>query len=227
MEQASTIDKLRENLRLQQVYNVFLRYGLDIAFDRVATVAAFRQSMQRWVWNLPENLEHPDLPVKVRLMIEELGPTYVKVGQIVSSQASVLPAEWEAQLAQLQSNVPPFPSDQVRAIIIDELGAPPEELYAAFDPEAFAAASTAQVHRATLHDGTEVVVKVQRPNIRNQMKADVGIMRNAARVLSNRVQALRAIDLKGMVRTASLRIWPASPACTSPRSLLSCPPTRC
>lgn len=199
MQQASTIDKLRENLRLQQVYNVFLRYGLDIAFDRVPTVAAFRQSMQRWVWNLPEDLEHPDLPVKVRLMIEELGPTYVKVGQIVSSQASVIPAEWEEQLAQLQSNVPPFPSDQVREIIVAELGAPPEELFATFDPVAFAAASTAQVHRATLRDGAEVVVKVQRPNIRNQMKADVGIMRNAARVLSNRIQALRAIDLKGMV----------------------------
>jgi len=199
MEQASTLDKLRENLRLQQVYNVFLRYGLDIAFDRVPTVAAFRQTMQRWVWNLPENLEYPDLPVEVRLMIEELGPTYVKVGQIVSSQASVIPPEWEAQLAQLQSNVPPFPSSQVREIIIDELGAPPEELYATFDTTAFAAASTAQVHRATLHDGTEVVVKVQRPNIRNQMKADVGIMRNAARVLSNRSQALRSIDLAGMV----------------------------
>jgi ubiquinone biosynthesis protein len=79
------------------------------------------------------------------------------------------------------------------------LGAPPEELYATFDATAFAAASTAQVHRATLHDGTEVVVKVQRPNIRNQMKADVGIMRNAARVLSSRSQALRAIDLGGMV----------------------------
>lgn len=199
MEQTSTIDKLRENLRLQQVYNVFLRYGLDIAFERFPTVAALRQSMQRWVWNLPENMESPSLPVKVRLMIEELGPTYVKVGQIVSSQASVIPAEWEEQLAKLQSNVPPFPSDQVREIIIDQLGAPPEELYAAFDPVAFAAASTAQVHRATLHDGTEVVVKVQRPNIRNQMKADVGIMRNAARVLSNRFQALRAIDLRGMV----------------------------
>jgi ubiquinone biosynthesis protein len=199
MQQASTIDKLRENLRLQQVYNVFLRYGLDIAFERFTTVAALRTSMQRWVWNLPEDLESPELPVKVRLMIEELGPTYVKVGQIVSSQASVLPAEWEAQLAQLQSNVPPFPSSQVREILIDELGAPPEELYATFDPEAFAAASTAQVHRATLHDGTEVVVKVQRPNIRNQMKADVGIMRNAARVLSNRSQALRSIDLAGMV----------------------------
>lgn len=198
-QQASTIDKLRENLRLQQVYNVFLRYGLDIAFERFPTVAALRTSMQRWVWNLPEDLESPALPVKVRLMIEELGPTYVKVGQIVSSQASVIPADWEEQLAKLQSNVPPFPSSQVREILIEELGAPPEELYATFDAEAFAAASTAQVHRATLHDGTEVVVKVQRPNIRNQMKADVGIMRNAARVLSSRSQALRAIDLSGMV----------------------------
>jgi ubiquinone biosynthesis protein len=199
MQQPSTIDKLRENLRLQQVYNVFLRYGLDIAFDRFPTIASVRHSMQRWVWNLPEDLESPELPVKVRLMIEELGPTYVKVGQIVSSQASVIPAEWEAQLAQLQSNVPPFPSSEVREIIIDELGKPPEELYASFDSNAFAAASTAQVHRATLHDGAEVVVKVQRPNIRNQMKADVGIMRNAARVLSSRSQALRAIDLGGMV----------------------------
>ncbi|MBE2235779.1 MAG: AarF/ABC1/UbiB kinase family protein [Anaerolinea sp.] len=199
LEQTSTVDKVRENLRLQQVYNVFLHYGLDIAFERVATIALFRQKMQRWVWNLPDDLESPALPVKVRLMIEELGPTYVKVGQIVSSQASVVPPEWEEQLARLQSNVPPFPSDVVRQIIIDELGAPPEELFAVFDSDAFAAASTAQVHRATLHDGTEVVVKVQRPNIRNQMKADVGIMRNAARVLSNRSQALRAIDLSGMV----------------------------
>jgi ubiquinone biosynthesis protein len=199
MEQASTIDKVRENLRLQQVYNVFLRYGLDIAFERFPAIAVFRQSMQRWVWNLPEEMESPALPVKVRLMIEELGPTYVKVGQIVSSQASVVPPEWEEQLAKLQSNVPPFPSDEVRAIIMGELGAPPEELFASFDPNAFAAASTAQVHRATLHDGTEVVVKVQRPNIRNQMKADVGIMRNGARVLSGRIQALRAIDLGGMV----------------------------
>ena len=74
----------------------------------------------------------------------------------------------------------------MREIIVDELKAPPEELFATFEPTPFAAASTAQVHRATLHDGTEVVVKVQRPNIRNQMKADVGIMLNAARVLSAR-----------------------------------------
>lgn len=199
MDDASTLEILRENLRLQQIYNVFMRYGLDVGFDRFPTVAALRHRMQRWLWNLPDDLETPPLPVKVRLMIEELGPTFVKVGQIVSSQASVIPPDWEAELAKLQSNVPPFPSDQVGAIVQEQLGGSPDELYASFDPEPFAAASTAQVHRATLLDGTAVVVKVQRPHIARQMKADVGIMRNAARVLSRRSRFLRAIDLEGMV----------------------------
>ena len=155
--------------------------------------------MQAWAWGLPKDLEPPTLPVKVRLMLEELGPTYVKVGQIVSSQASTIPSDWEAELVKLQSDVPPFPSDQVRQIIIEELGAPPEELYATFNPQPFAAASTAQVHRATLHDGTAVAVKVQRPYINTQMKADIGIMQNAARVVSSRSEYVRSVDLVGML----------------------------
>jgi ubiquinone biosynthesis protein len=199
MEEASGIDTLRENLRLQQVYSVMLRYGLDILFSRLGILGTLRQRMQRWVWNLPDNLEIPALPTKVRLMIEELGPTYVKVGQIVSSQASMIPPDWEAELEKLQSNVPPFPEEQVRAAIVKELKAPPEELFASFTLRPLAAASTAQVHRATLPDGTEVVVKIQRPNIQDQMKADVGIMRNASRVLSRRIKSLQAFDLSGMV----------------------------
>jgi ubiquinone biosynthesis protein len=195
----STLDKFRENLRLQQVYNTLLRYGIDILFDRWPVIGDFRRSMQAWVWNLPEDLEPPTTPVKVRLMIEELGPTYVKVGQIVSSQASTIPSDWEAELVRLQSDVPPFPAEQVRQILIEELGAPPEELYAKFNPEPFAAASTAQVHRATLHDGTAVAVKVQRPYINKQMKADIGIMQNAARVISSRSDYVRSIDLVGML----------------------------
>ena len=199
MEQTSTLDAIRENLRLQQIYNVMLRYGLDMLFGRFGTIGAMRLQMQRWVWNLPDNLEIPRQPAKVRLLLEELGPTYVKVGQILSSQASVIPPEWEAELAKLQSNVPPFPEAQVRDIILQELKSPPEQLFASFEPTPLAAASTAQVHRATLHDGTQVVVKVQRPNIYDQMKADVGIMINAAQVISRRSQALRAVDLPGMV----------------------------
>ena len=139
----STIDKVRENLRLQQVYNVFLRYGFDIGFSRTGVVSDIRHKAQRWIWDLPQDLETMPTPVKVRLMIEELGPTYVKMGQIVSSQASVIPPEWAEQLDLLQSNVPPFPSQLVRETIVEELGKPPEELYATFEPEPFAAASTA------------------------------------------------------------------------------------
>ena len=195
----SSVDKVRENLRLQQVYNTLLRYGTDVLFDRWPVIGDFRRAMQAWAWGLPKDLEPPTLPVKVRLMLEELGPTYVKVGQIVSSQASTIPSDWEAELVKLQSDVPPFPSDEVRQIIIEELGAPPEELYATFNPQPFAAASTAQVHRATLHDGTSVAVKVQRPYIAAQMKADIGIMQNAARVVSSRSEYVRSVDLVGML----------------------------
>jgi ubiquinone biosynthesis protein len=197
----SYIQQVQESLRLQQVYNVFFRYGWDMALDRWPTANAFRQMMQKWIWRLPDDVDLGDVttPAKIRMMFEELGPTYVKVGQIISSQSSSLPAEWNEELAKLQSSVPAFPSDQVREVIMRELKAPPEEIYASFSPEPFAAASTAQVHRATLKDGTEVVVKVQRPGIQKQMRADIGIMRNATRVLAGRVEAVRAVDLPGMV----------------------------
>jgi ubiquinone biosynthesis protein len=195
------IDQARESFRLQQTYNVLLYHAWDFALGRWPTVNAFRHRMQSWVWKLPPevDLDTVSAPAKVRILLEELGPTYVKMGQIISSQSSVIPAEWNVELAKLQSNVPEFPPEQVRAIIIEELGRPPEEIYATFAPEPFAAASTAQVHRATLHDGSEVVVKVQRPGIRTQMRADIGIMRNATNVLAQRSQAVRAVDLPGMV----------------------------
>jgi ubiquinone biosynthesis protein len=196
----STLDKFRENLRLQEVYNVMLRYSWDIAvYDRFDLVGDFHRTMQRWIWGVPKDLVPLPTPVKVRMMLEELGPTYVKMGQIISSQSSVIPPEWSAELDKLQSSVPAFPSEQVRDVVYEELNAYPQDIYATFEPQPFAAASTAQVHRATLRDGTPVAVKVQRPNIYNQMKADIGIMQNAARVVSARSEYARSIDLVGML----------------------------
>lgn len=202
----SQLDRVRESLRLQQVYNVFLRYGWDLAFQRWRMLDNFRHRMQRWVWQLPEEVAELSTPAKVCLMVEELGPTYVKMGQIVSSQASVIPAEWENELEKLQSDVPPFPGTQVLEILHQELGAAPDELFAAFDIQPFAAASTAQVHRATLFSGEPVVVKVQRPDIHTQMKADLGIMQRAAGVAANRSEGLRAIDLVGMIEQFSTSV---------------------
>jgi ubiquinone biosynthesis protein len=197
------IDSVRESLRLQQVYNVFLRYGWDLAFQRWRLLGSLRHSMQHWVWQLPDEVTELTTPIKVCLMLEELGPTYVKMGQIVSSQASVVPAEWEVELEKLQSDVPPFPATVVREIVEEELGAPPERLFAIFEPEPLAAASTAQVHRATLFSGERVVVKVQRPGIPTQMKADLGIMQRAAGVAARRSEGLRAVDLEGMIEQFS------------------------
>jgi ubiquinone biosynthesis protein len=202
----TAVDEVRERLRLQQVYNVFLRYGWDMAFQRLGLLNDLRLAMQRWVWQLPEDQTILTTPEKVRLMLEELGPTYVKMGQIVSSQASTLPPEWDEELEKLQSNVPPFPADLVREIMEEELGGVPENFYAAFDMDPLAAASTAQVHRATLFGGERVVVKVQRPGIRDQMKADMGIMQRASAVATRRSEELQAIDLAGMVEQFSTSV---------------------
>ena len=197
-QRSSSIDQVRESLRLQQIYNTISSYGLDMALDRGA-LGDFRRRMQGFIYQPGEAVEPLSLPVKVRLMLQELGPTYVKMGQIVSSRAEVLPAEWMHELNKLQSNVPPFSSEEVRQIITEELGDAPERLYQEFDPTPFAAASTAQVHRAVLIDGTKVVVKVQRPGIRKQMKADIGVMGNLSNVLERRLQYARDIDLPGMI----------------------------
>ena len=200
---SSNIDKVRESLRMQQVYNVLVRYAWDDLIQRLGPINTFRRRMQKWIWDLPEEALDIPAPVKLRLLIEELGPTYVKMGQIVSSQSSVLPEEWDRELSKLQSNVPPFPSEQAREVIREELGDYPENLFASFDPQPFAAASTAQVHRATLHTGEEVVVKVQRPNIQHQMRADLAIILRAVRILSRRSEYVRSVDLVGMLQQFS------------------------
>ena len=199
----TSLDRMREDLRLQLVYNTLLRYGMDVVLERTPYVGGFRHALQTWVWRLPKGWEEPPAPVRLRMMLEELGPTYVKIGQIVSSQASTLPVDIATELEKLQDDVPPFPSDQVRVTIIEELGAPPEELYDSFEPEPFAAASTAQVHRAFLHDGTKVAVKVQRPQIVPKIRSDLGILQNAARVASQRSEMVRTLDVSGMLEQFS------------------------
>jgi ubiquinone biosynthesis protein len=133
-------------------------------------------------------------------MLQSLGPTYVKIGQMVASRGEALPPDWLAELQMLQSDAAPFPYEQAREIITKELGKPPEELFATFETEPFAAASTAQVHRATLHDGTLVAVKVQRPNIVAKTKADLGVMQELARQLAKRAEIARRLDVEGILR---------------------------
>ncbi len=195
----TVLDRFRNSFRLQQVYNTLVRYGSDTMFDR-GSFGDWRRWWQEKLWDSPVPLESLSTPVKVRLMLQELGPTYVKVGQIASSRGGTLPLEWEAELSKLHSDVKPFAYEDVRARVIQELGGPPEEIFERFDPTPLAAASLAQAHRASLPGGQEVIVKVQRPDIESQVKADIAIMGNAARVAEQRSPMAREIGARGIVR---------------------------
>lgn len=189
---------IAENLRTAQISETIMRYTGDIAVN-MTPLARFRLFMQELLFRDVDLVSTLTLQEKVRYMLQELGPTFVKFGQIVSSRAQELPLEWKEQLDRLQSNVPPFSYETAREIIVRELRNTPENLFASFDAEPFAAASTAQVHRAVLHDGTSVVVKIQRPNIDVTVKADLNVINDLTKVIQRRQEWARNMDLNGLV----------------------------
>ena len=187
-----------ENLRLQQVYNAIYTTSLDIALADTP-IGAVRRWFARVVLADRSVIDDPSGPARIRAMLQQLGPTYVKIGQMAASRSDVLSPEWIAELSKLQSEAAPFGYDDVVLIVRKELGAPPEALYATFDPVPFAAASTAQVHQATLHDGTLVAVKVQRPRIQAKTQADLGVMQELASLAERRLATARKVGLRGVV----------------------------
>lgn len=130
----------------------------------------------------PEN-DDKNSPDQLADDLEAMGPTYVKLGQVLSSRPDLLPAPYLKALARLQDNVKPFPFEEVEEIVTRELGVRLSKAFASFDPEPLAAASLGQVHSATLRDGRLVVVKVQRPNIRPQIAEDFEVLADIAKFL--------------------------------------------
>ncbi|MBK8048495.1 MAG: phage holin family protein [Anaerolineales bacterium] len=121
------------NLRLQQVYDIIYSYGSAILLDRVPVVGTVRAWFGKWIYkDADSGIAGLSTAAQVRVMLQTLGPTFVKFGQMVSSRAEALPPEWQAELAKLQSNVPPFPSAEAIAIVEEELKHPISELFASF-----------------------------------------------------------------------------------------------
>jgi len=186
-----------ESVRLAQVYNLVLRYLLDTAVDH-GPLAGTRRRLQFWLHDVGQPPVVLSTAARVRLLLQELGPTYVKVGQLVSSQSQVLPDDWERELARLRQDVSTFPYADVRRIVTEDLGAPPEQLYERFEERPLAAASLGQVHRARV-GGEEVVVKIRRPGAARQVRADLGIMRNLTRFLERQAAWAREVGLAEIV----------------------------
>jgi ubiquinone biosynthesis protein len=169
---------MKSLFRALRIARVFLRHRLDSLLESTA--------VGPWLWLLrpftPSRSEEANLPrgERLRLALQELGPIFVKFGQVLSTRRDLLPADIADELAKLRDQVAPFPGEIARAEIERALEKPVAELFTAFDPVPLASASIAQVHAATLPDGRAVVIKVLRPNIRAQIDADIALLRRLA-----------------------------------------------
>jgi ubiquinone biosynthesis protein len=164
-------------LRLLKILRVIIRYGLDeIAMSglRVPRTARFINGVFFW-----RRITSPRA-IRLRMALEELGPIFVKFGQVLSTRPDLMPPDIVAELSLLQDRVPPFPSELAVAQITRSLGAHPDQLFAAFEHTPVASASIAQVHFATLKDGKEVAVKVLRPGMKTTIDEDLALMQLAA-----------------------------------------------
>ena len=162
--------------RLRQILNILIRHGFG---ELVSQLHVFRLYIlgKRFLAPKSEDVRaHKSTPERLRLALEELGPTFVKLGQLMSTRADWFPDEWSTEFKKLQDKVPPFTFEQVRELVEKELGKPLTEVYASFDITPVASASIAQVHFATLKDGRELAVKVRRPEIGKILDSDISIM---------------------------------------------------
>jgi ubiquinone biosynthesis protein len=135
----------------------------------------------------------------LREMLDELGPTFVKFGQLLSTRPDIVPPDIIAELRGLQDDVKPFPYSDVERVVHEEFGQPIGRLFLEFDPQPVAAASIGQVHRAVLPNGRRVAVKVQRPNAPRQIESDIQLLEQAARIVKERVRALDFVDTREIV----------------------------
>jgi ubiquinone biosynthesis protein len=184
--------------RYRQIAEVLLHHGLGylVSTFGLERFVPFRREINRYT----RPGRRYTRPERVRLAFEELGPTFIKLGQILSTRADILPPEYIAELAKLQDQAPPVNGAVIEEIIVQELGCPIEEIFATFDPVPIAAASIGQAHAATLPNGEEVIVKVRRPGVVEQIEEDLEILRNLAMTASSRWELADHYDVSGLVQ---------------------------
>ena len=174
---------MRDLPRLREISAVLFKHGLGEFVQRLRLPAAVEKAGEWFNLRLPDSADAIPAPIRVRLAFEELGPTFIKLGQILSTRVDLFAPEWINEFEKLQNTVPPIPAAQLAPYLQQVLGQAPETLFARFDMVPIGSASIAQVHRATLHDGSEVVVKLRRPGIVQKVDADLRILEHLAHLI--------------------------------------------
>ncbi|HEY9071484.1 MAG TPA: AarF/ABC1/UbiB kinase family protein [Candidatus Ozemobacteraceae bacterium] len=187
--------------RLAEILQVLVRHGFSPIVSRLRRGGA---DLARAVSGLKPATGEADtgvqsLPERIRLVFQDLGPTFIKLGQILSTRSDLIPDEVATELRKLQDDVPAVGFADIRAVIEGDLGKPLPELFARFEEEPLGTASIGQVHGARLHDGTDVVVKIQRPGVQRLVERDLHLLAEMAERVTALWSELRIYDLPGIV----------------------------
>ncbi|NNC50555.1 MAG: hypothetical protein HKO01_08490 [Flaviramulus sp.] len=186
--------------RYNQIIRVLVKYGFDDMvfymrqekryqfFQKFIPKSSKKRALQHTKWE------------KMRLVCEELGPTFIKFGQIMSNRPDLIPFDLVFELEKLQNNVPPISNEQAKVIVESELKDTVENLFAWYEPKPFASASMAQVHKVTLFTGERIILKIQRPGIREIILEDIKVMYKIAALLKKRIPSLKSFDPVGLVK---------------------------
>lgn len=177
--------------RYHRILRVLFKYGFDDLVDRLHIDQYLESGLQMINRKPREQVQRLSRPERLRMVMEELGPTFVKLGQLLSTRPDFIPSEYLTELAKLQDEVPPFSYQYVIEIFKEEMGKKPEDLFSYFDRTPLAAASIGQVHRARLTDNSEVVVKVQRPDIENIIAVDLEILAHIAGLMEEHLEEVQ------------------------------------
>ena len=186
---------LRNMRRVGEISLVMAKYGWGDMLTQIGLASALQEVKQFFSFQKPSK-EISSLPqeVRIRLMLEELGPTFVKLGQVLATRPDLIPMSLTEELRKLQDNVPPFGAEKAREVLGLEYGRPVEEVFAHFETEPLAAASIAQVHRARLRDGPEVILKVRRPGIERTIQNDLDILETIAELVETQIPEFRRLN---------------------------------
>jgi ubiquinone biosynthesis protein len=195
-----TLGTARDLGRLNEIVGVLMRHGFGDTVRRLGLADALERAGHVLHREHAADLARLDPPVQVRLALEELGPTFVKLGQILAGRADLFGPDWIAEFAKLHSRVPAVPLDALRPQLRADLGGEPETVFARFDLEPLAGASIAQVYRAQLKDGAEVIVKVRRPGIREVIEADLRLLDRVAALAETELPVLKPYRPRELVR---------------------------
>lgn len=192
-------NRVKDLGRLQELSSILIRFGFGDMVKRLGLGQALEQTGRLLKWQEAEELSRLEHPQRIRRALEEMGPTFVKLGQVMASRIDLFPPDYITEFEKLHDQVPTLPFNQIREQLEADLGAPVDEIFSQLDEKALAAASIAQVHRAKLRGGDEVILKIRRPGITQLIEADLRLMQRLAELADREIEDLRQFAVRQVV----------------------------